>query len=125
MTDDEKKWFEHCYWSGRHWLAKTIDKEARQELGRKEVERYSIRWTREITRLEAIQYDAYNLGLSDAIKFSSEIMRRESYDELARKRLKDYVERFGDKYPDLAKEAEKTEETEETEESTEERDNDV
>ena len=124
MTEQEKKWFEHCYWAGRHWLANTIDKEARQELGRKEVERYSLRWTREITRLEAIQYDAYKLGLCDAIDFSSVIMRRESYDELGRERLKDYEARFGAQYPDLTK-AEKTEKAEETEESTEERDNDV
>lgn len=122
MTEQEKKWFEYWYWAGRHWLAETIDKEARQELGRKEVERYSLRWRREITRLEAIQYDAYNLGLCDAIDFSSEIMKRESYDELGRQRLKDYEARFGAKYPDLTKE---TEETEETEETTEERDNDV
>ena len=122
MTDLEKRNFEYWYWAGRHWLAKTIDKEARQELGRKEVERYSIRWTREITRLEAIQYDAYKLGLCDAIDFSSEIMRRESYDKLGRERLQDYVYRFGAKYPDLTKETEKAEKAEET---TEELPNDV
>lgn len=125
MTELEKKQFQYHYWAGRHWLAKTIYSEARQEIGRKEVERYSIRWRREITRLEAIQYDAYNLGLVDAIKFASVIMNRDSYSELAQTRLKDYVAKFGDKYPDLTKEDKKAEKAEETTEPTEELSNDV